>query len=181
MSSSGFADARILGETFLKGFHQGTPDASIYDPRDLLFKVVSKLNYGAAKDLKKQKKLHPEGLAPAVLADLQKKVMVERQYNEDMALSDVSRTVTYGMRIQLLHTKSSKFLTVQKSYAAELEKQCRRVELIEHGDKSCIFKVMPVFKHKTVGEPVNQGDHVIKKQPNDVVIFLSITKYFLVF
>lgn len=74
-----------------------------------------------------------------VIADLQKKVALERSVNQDAVLNCSAETslksLSYGDKIQLLHVRTNRFLSVERRNAAHLAKGARKVVLMDHGDE----------------------------------------------
>ena len=56
----------------------------------------------------------------------------------------------YGESIQLQHVKSGAFLSALAS-AAQLDPECRGLELSAMGTSACVFKLMPRFKAQSEG------------------------------
>jgi hypothetical protein len=71
------------------------------------------------------------------------------------------KDVHYGQTIQLMHAKSSKYVTVTVKEMAELEKDCLRVVLDSDGNEGSWFVVTPRFKVRSEGEPVHIGDQIV--------------------
>ncbi len=159
------ASSRLNTLMITPGFHQSTPD-SRFDIRDMLFKIVVKLNYNSAKGLRKLRKKYAgigSGEVPQeILKETLKKVEYEREHNRSIirASERTALPLTFGTRIQLLHVKTNKFLSVEKIHGADLAKGARKIKLIPHGDTGSVFKLQPVYRHFSPGDPVSIGETV---------------------
>lgn len=93
------------------------------------------------------------------LAELEEKMLREKQENEIERERSWGKPVLYGERIQLYHLKTGLFLNVLRSNA-DLEKSSLKLSLSE-GDRMCHFQFVPHFKFRSEGEPIRLSDKVI--------------------
>ncbi|KAG2388081.1 hypothetical protein C9374_000931 [Naegleria lovaniensis] len=93
------------------------------------------------------------------LAELEEKMLREKQENEIERERSWGKPVLYGERIQLYHPKTGLFLNVLRSNA-DLEKSSLKLSLSE-GDRMCHFQFVPHFKFRSEGEPIRLSDKVI--------------------
>ncbi|KAK3245138.1 hypothetical protein CYMTET_45277, partial [Cymbomonas tetramitiformis] len=75
--------------------------------------------------------------------------------------SAIGEQVHFGDTIQLRHSTSRKFLSLDKSAAASMDPLCTRLHLLEHGSQSSWFTLLPGFKSKSLGEPVKYEDAIL--------------------
>ena len=59
---------------------------------------------------------------PSPLRDLERKQVYEREANAQSVKTGLKRPLHFGNRVQLLHVKSNKFVTVEKNHGAKLQK-----------------------------------------------------------
>ena len=62
--------------------------------------------------------------------------------------------VKYGDKIQLIHHDSNYYLSAKKSLAADIDKSCLMVNLMDSGSFQSIWYVLPSVNHKKQGDIV---------------------------
>lgn len=70
------------------------------------------------------------------------------------------QVVSYGQTIELRHVKSGKLVTIRSKEVADVESQCQRVCLSEHGGPEAWWMMEPRYRSIIVGEPVRYGDSI---------------------
>lgn len=106
-----------------------------------------------AGDDKERSQRQLDRLNTAIQADA-----VTNQGNEDKMRGI---HVRFGDVVQLRHCKSHQFLTLRPEMSASLDLGSMRTRLHKLGDSGSHFRVDPGFKHRTVGDRVQIGDHVV--------------------
>ena len=96
------------------------------------------------------------------MGQLNKKLAEETSMNAKVNARRTGEVVTYGEEMQLLHYDSKSFLEGSKN-CAEIDKSCNMVRLNDQGSKGVCFIVLPRYKYRNEGQPVNYGDVVVFK------------------
>jgi len=69
--------------------------------------------------------------------------------------------VLYGDSVQLVHFDSNYFLGAKKTLAAEYDKSCTMVQLMESGSFQTIWRIIPSVNHKKQGDIVRYMESVL--------------------
>lgn len=64
--------------------------------------------------------------------------------------------IHYGDAIQLMHMSTGMVPTVSKQQA--IERGSKKVEMVQTGDDTSVFEVVPAYKSYSNGDPVSSGD-----------------------
>eukprot|EP00753_Platysulcus_tardus_P010959 PLAT3172.1.p1 GENE.PLAT3172.1~~PLAT3172.1.p1 ORF type:complete len:3198 (-),score=1828.26 PLAT3172.1:113-9706(-) len=91
----------------------------------------------------------------------------EQETNSRLVASAAGTPLRYGDLIQLMHVKSSAYVTVLHSTLAEEEKSATAVSLVERGSASSYFRVLPRYKLRQEGERVAVTDPILLVAPID--------------
>ncbi|KAJ0403735.1 hypothetical protein P43SY_003040 [Pythium insidiosum] len=131
--------------------------------RDCLFEVVPKMMYDATLSLQAQDcgaDRSVAGAAGATLTDLQFKSDAELRLNAMTYRRLKGTNVMYGHVIQLRHVNSGRFLSADATMiplrGAEYSQVC-----LEHGSPRCHFTLLPRFKLRSKGAPVQITDQLL--------------------
>lgn len=106
------------------------------------------------------------------LRELDERVIIENNRNEQIMLSSKGNQILYGTIVQLQHKKTGKFLCVKHS-CAKNDKSCLGLDLSD-GQSLCHFTVTPKYKVRSEGGLVLLNDE-IALSPVD----LSLSGYYL--
>jgi inositol 1,4,5-triphosphate receptor type 1 len=81
---------------------------------------------------------------------------VEAELKENAAEQErlLGAQLVYGDSIQLLHTLTGKYVRVNSTLTSRTENTSLRVELSAENSNSCIFKILPRYKVRSVGDVV---------------------------
>ena len=86
---------------------------------------------------------------------------IERLVDAELATKTNGKVVHYGNVIQLWHARGSKYVTVAKNRRADFERDAMQVYLDSEGTRGSLWTVLPGYKHRAVGDPVQCSDHVL--------------------
>lgn len=150
--------------TVSKQYNKLTEEQGIKDYEKLKQKIATNKIKNAQKPKTKEEEVFEQ------LEELRKLMESERKANATEMKRVSGRDLLYGQAIQILHVKSNKFLSVARyvicsifilfSESAELQKDCMKLVLDEHGSTSSYFHVMPYYRFKREGEKVRYGDQI---------------------
>ncbi|KNC79861.1 hypothetical protein SARC_07768, partial [Sphaeroforma arctica JP610] len=161
MSNLGLIDNRCVVRAFYGNPDQGHLPNKF---RDCLFKVCPANRYSAQQKFAKASNeaqsapLHDKIANAVLLTKLQHAAELEKRQNQVENEKAWGAKVFYGQPIQLLHINSNKYIQINNKMPALLQKNNIRVELGRDGHEGGWFVIMPVYKHRAVGQEVVTGD-----------------------
>jgi hypothetical protein len=87
----------------------------------------------------------------------QAKKAVEAELKENAAEQErlLGSQLVYGEKIQLQHTLTGKYVRVNSTLTSRTENTSLRVELSGENSNSCVFKILPRYKVRSVGDVVS--------------------------
>jgi len=136
--------------------------------RDCIFKIMPSQQYGAKKEfMEKVEALSTDdGEAEAVeyYDSLRESMVKETEMNaaRNQDMTNVTQYVLrYGHTIQLLHIKSSKYVTADVKRVAPAEKDCQYIGVDDSGSMTSWFTILPRYKMRGVGDEVEAEDDVV--------------------
>ena len=91
---------------------------------------------------------------------MSERLQMERDINRDYYERSVGETVCYGNEIQLLHLSSQQYLN-GRVVGAKTEKNAYHFDLSSSFSGGMVFKFIPKFKLRLLGEPVQYNDSLI--------------------
>lgn len=94
--------------------------------------------------------------------------------NKTVQISQRGSKVEYGQLIQLQHVYTDKFLSVSDTDTAYLGVQLA-AQLQTHSDASTVFKILPRYKVRSVGQPVITGDDILLQSLSSSGQYLDCT------
>ena len=167
LSSQGLADRFVIGSPVTSG-----ADAPA-NFSECLFQLQIKQEYIVAQEYALACNRHKlrngtirgdnDNLSPTAakeLAGLEDALNLEQKRNQEKLKKSLGNPLLYGDIIQLFHVQSSKFVSVSPRPAI-VKRGAMRVEIdAGYGSKSCFFEILPMFKHRRIGETINVGDQV---------------------
>ena len=120
-------------------------DRPVFNIRQHVFRICTKLSYQSKKDYEKLTSRH--SMSPEELDTVRLRAADEHARNEDAlhATHSEGQTVMYGQVVQLQHEMSGKFVTLNRRSAADHEKDSLKVALDPTGDEGSWFQLMPRF------------------------------------
>eukprot|EP00127_Corallochytrium_limacisporum_P001389 Clim_evm11s55 gene=Clim_evmTU11s55 len=133
--------------------------------RDCLFEVQPTSRYSAQQEYRKALQQTTTFQDVVLLTRLKNAAEAEKQQNEEDKVKQCGSTVLYGHDIQLLHCMSQKYLSVNKTLPALLEKQAMRVSLESEGSEGCYLTLMPFYNISSPSEPVTAESRIVLMAP----------------
>jgi hypothetical protein len=96
----------------------------------------------------------------AKLVKLKDRMMKERELNEKIIRESEDSYITYGSEVQIMHRDSSYFLTGtgECAHSKRIGYNCELSDWFSHG---MVFKLLPKFKSKEIGEFIQIDDSVL--------------------
>jgi inositol 1,4,5-triphosphate receptor type 1 len=129
------------------------------------FKVLASNKYKAQERLAQLK----IGLKGKTLTDNDRKQLKvaernakgEQEDNEADQNRSLGQPVLYGHQIQLQHMYTKKYLAANSLQTSPLESTNIRTAMISENSPSCIFKILPRYRIRSIGDEVRISDQVI--------------------
>ena len=119
--------------------------------------AVEKVQYDIAdKEAIKKRLLEQEHKEK--LKELEERVIIENNRNQEILSNSKGSIVLYGSIVQIMHRSTGKFLCVKHS-CAKNDKSCLAVELSD-GESLCHFTVTPKYKVRSEGGVVLLDDEI---------------------
>ena len=105
---------------------------------------------------------------------------LELKQNKVEVSKSFGTALVFGQVVQFFHVKSGKYLTTKKKLPAMMEKNAIQLVLEKNGSGGSWFTIMPYYKLKAEGEPVQVGDKVsfvAVKTGGDHLLRVSTMRY----
>ncbi|XP_065909470.1 inositol 1,4,5-trisphosphate-gated calcium channel ITPR1-like [Dysidea avara] len=90
----------------------------------------------------------------------EKNAKIELKNNESEQERQKGTPVLYGSTIQLLHTFTNKYVAISTTQASKTEYTNMQVHLLSHDSDNCLFRILPRYKVRSVGDEVRMEDQI---------------------
>jgi len=120
--------------------------------------VEKKVQYNNIADKEAIKKRLLEQEHKEKLKELEERVIIENNRNQEILSNSKGAQVYYGSIVQIMHRSTGKFLCVKHS-CAKNDKSCLALELSD-GESLCHFTVTPKYKVRSEGGVVLVDDEI---------------------